>query len=215
MYFVRLFILLLFASVSTAGAYDQAITDLQQVNNLLQAEYNLAKAGYPYLLIELQENRLYLKASGLTLESWGIDSFRSWGRFDNPTAANLILKTSFAEPERNILVVDGQPFVAKPFNALELADMPTSYRLFLENGTRISVNSTPDGWLSHVRRTVYALVWYMARPLISNWYYLRGKPYNELALSLPEQDARMLYWAFSEGMPCLIRFPATAPVKAP
>jgi len=207
--------MLLFAASSVGAADDREITDLQHVNKLLQAEYALAKTGNPYLLIDLQAQRVYVKASGVVLESLEIDNSRSWGSPTGLPAANLVNKSSFAEPERNVQVVNGQPVVAQPFNALELADMPTSYRLYLDNGTEISVSTMQNGWFSRLYRTINAAAWFLARPLISNWNYLYGRPYNVLALSLPEQDARMLYWAFSEGTPCLIGFPSAVPAKAP
>lgn len=85
--------------------------------------------------------------------------------------------------------------------------MPTSYRLRLENGTEITVRRAPESWPGRFWRILATPLWYLSRPLISDWKFMRGSPYNELALSMPGQDARMLYWALNEGSPCLIRLP--------
>lgn len=211
--------LLLLGIAPAALTSDNMLTGLQQENAFLLAEYDLAKSGKAYLLIDLQEHQMYLKASGLTLESLPIAHCRSWGQSMALSVSGLLSKSSLDKPERDVHVVSAATEDAgdavKPFQAFELADMPTNYRLRLENGTVISVRSTSGHWFSRLRSTLAVPAWYLSRPLISNWNFLRGSPYNELALSLSEQDARKLYWAFSEGTPCLIRLPAEVAAMAP
>jgi hypothetical protein len=214
-----LFILLLSGNVPATLASDQTLAELQQLNALLQAEDELAKTGKPYLLIDLQEQQLQLKVSGLPLESWRINHYRSWGSPSSLSATTLEGKSSLDDPERDVQVVNAAApdaaAASKPFKAFELADMPKSYRLHLGNGTEITVRPTPTNAFARMRSVLAVPAWYLSRPLISNWKSLRGSPYNELALSMTEQDARKLYWAFSEGTPCLIRFPAAVAVIAP
>jgi hypothetical protein len=213
---ISLIFLLCVASASSAGS--QPVEELRQVNAWLQAEYDQAKSGKPYLMIDLMELQLQLKVNGLVLQSWDVDSYRPWG---HPVALKTSLesRTSLAEPERDIQVVNttepNAAAVNKTFKALELADMPTSYRMHMENGTDISVRTTPDGWFDRLCGLFSVPTWYLSRPLISIWNSMRGLPYNELALSMSEQDARTLYWAFNEGTPCLIRLPAAVAATAP
>jgi len=192
---------------------------LQQDNALLQAELRLAKSGSTYLLIDLQERRLQLKTSGLVLQSWGIDRYRRWGQPSALPVSIMESKSSFDEPEREVQVVNAtepsEDNVRKPFRALELTDMPTAYRMRLVNGTEITVRPTPVGRLGRIYDVFAVPTWYLSRPLISSWSFLRSSPYNELALSMSDQDARKLYWAFSEGTPCLIRLPAAAVAIVP
>jgi hypothetical protein len=214
------FLFLLLTAAPPVMAGDQSLADLQQVNALLQAEYDLAKSGKPYLVINLQEHQLEFKTSGLPLEQWGVDSYRRWGHPAAMHPASLEIKSSLAEPEREVHVVSAtEPsgeMAEKPFKALELADMPASYRLHLDNGTTITVHPVPVSWFDYLRNSLVVPAWYLSRPLISSWNFLRGSPYNELALAMPAQDARRLYWAFSEGTPCLIRLPAAeAAASAP
>lgn len=217
---IVLFLLIYLLGVASAAlAGDLALEDLQQANAVLQAELDLARSGKPYILIDLQENRLQLRASGLALQSWGIDYYRRWGRPSAVPAVNLLNKSSLEKPERNIQEVNAveahEEEGGKPFKALEVAEMPTSYVMHLVNGTAISVRSTPVAWYGQILSVFQATTWYLSRPLISNWNFLRSSPYNELALSMPAQDARTLYWAFIEGTPCLIRLPAEVSTETP
>jgi hypothetical protein len=207
-----LFISLL-GDASAALASDRSLNELQQFNLLLQAEYDLSKSDNPYWLIDLQEQQLVLKANGVILETLQVEDFRSWGRVPVLAVTCLVRKSSLIDPEREVQVVKTMEHEPnefnKPFKAFELADMPTAYRLHLDNGTQISVGTKALHWLGRLRKALAIPLWYLSRPLISNWNFLLGSPYNELALSMSEQDARKLYWAFRESTPCLIRLPAT------
>ena len=213
-----LFLLLTAGPPVMAGG--QSLAELQQVNVQLQAEYDLAKTGKPYLVINLQDRQLQFKTSGLSLEQWSIDSYRRWGHPAAMRPASLKIKSALAEPQREVQVVSatvpGGETAEKPFKALELADMPTSYRLHLDNGTTVTVRPVSVSWFDSLRGSLAVPAWYLSRPFISSWNFLLGSPYNELALAIPAQDARRLYWAFSEGTPCLIRLPAAeAAASAP
>ena len=197
---------------------DDIVADLQQTNSLLQAEYDLAKNGRIYLIIDLQEHRVHLKGGGLTLVSWGIVRKLQWGRKAAPRPHVLEGKASSADPERDVLVTNSaEPAKSESrlAKAFELDDMPASYRLKFDSGLIISVSPTPDHWYQKLKGAGSLPFWYTTRPLISGWKSLRSSTYNELALSMAAQDASMLYWAFSEDTPCLIRYPAEVAAKAP
>ncbi len=208
---VLLVLLLLPGLASAVSVEDHDLAALQQANTLLKAEYEQARTGKPYLLIDLPEQQVRLKASGMMLEFWKIDGYRLWGHPSALPATNLERKFSFDDPERDVQIANADAIVdatpSQKLRALELADMPTAYRLHLENGTEITVRPSPDRWLDRLQSRLAVSAWYLSRPLISNWKFLHGSPYNELALSMSARDARMLYWAFSEGTPCLIRLP--------
>jgi hypothetical protein len=93
--------------------------------------------------------------------------------------------------------------------ALEIADMPTEYQLQLDDGTLLTVRSRLEEstlW-SRVRQRAARLGWIFTRPLISVWKHWHGTPYNEMLLTLPEREARMLYWSFQVEARCLVRWP--------
>ena len=209
---VSFLLISLLAVGASVSAESLSVDELQKVNAQLQSEFELARSEKPYLLIDLQEHQLQLKVCGLALQTWQIVRFRLWGHPAAVPAVKLESKSSPDEPDRETQVVNTAELVedaaAKPLKALELADMPTVYRMRLENGTVISVRPASIGRFGRLR-DVYAIpAWYLSRPLISNWNFLHGSLYNELALSMSEQGARKLYWALSEGTPCLIRLPA-------
>lgn len=211
--------LILCGLVSPAFAADQALLALQQTNVLLQAELELGRAGNTYLLVDLPEQKMKLKANGLILKEWAISGYRRWGHPSALPAAKLVSKSSRDEPEREVQVVNSATPApeapSKQFEAFELEDMPNSYRLLLENGTEITVRQRSDQWLGRLWRGLATPLWYLSRPLISNWKFMHGSSYNELALLMSKQDARMLYWALKEGSPCLIRPPEAVAVSAP
>jgi len=219
MYSLLLLPLILFGFASTASAADQTLLALQQTNALLQAELELGRTGNTYLLVDLPAQRMKLKANGLTLKEWAISGYRRWGHPSALPAAKLASKSSRDEPEREVQVVNSAAPVpeesAKPFEAFELDDMPASYLLLLDNGTEITVRQNSSQWLGSLWRGLATPFWYLSRPLISNWKFMRGSSYNELALFMSEQDARMLYWALKEGSLCLIRPPEAVAAVAP
>lgn len=211
--------LILCGLVSPTFAADQTFMALQQTNVLLQAELELGRAGNTYLLVDLPEQKMKLKANGLILKEWAISGYRRWGHPSALPAAKLVSKSSRDEPEREVQVVNSATPApeapSKQFEAFELEDMPKSYRLLLENGTEITVRQRSDQWLGRLWRGLATPLWYLSRPLISNWKFMHGSSYNELALLMSKQDARMLYWALKEGSPCLIRPPEAVAAAAP
>lgn len=210
--------LILFGFVSTTFADDRALLALQQTNILLQAELELGRTGNTYLLVDLPERKMKLKANGLILKEWAIPGYRRWGHPAALPAAKLVSKSSRDEPEREVQVVNSAAPApeapSKQFEAFELEDMPHSYLLLLDNGTEITVRQRPDQWLGRLWRGLATPLWYLSRPMISNWKFMHGSSYNELALLMSEQDARMLYWALKEGSPCLIRPPEAVAATA-
>jgi hypothetical protein len=82
--------------------------------------------------------------------------------------------------------------------------MPKSFHLYLDDGTRISVFSQPPGKMARIPSVLHTSWHVLTRPLISGWHLLRRKPYTEVQLILAEQDARRIYWSFTEGTHCFI-----------
>ena len=74
----------------------------------------------------------------------------------------------------------------------------------------LTVRSTLDenaGFKEKFRYNVDKYSWFITRPLISVWRHRQGTTYNEMLLTLPAREARMLYWSFQEGARCLVRWP--------
>lgn len=217
---IFLFILTLLLLCMPAAADEAA--DLVQTNRLLQAEYDLASSQKLYFIFDLPANRILFRVSGTTLAELPILSLRSWGRPADGLVYTLAQKSARQEPQREQILIPGQepekpaqPVItdgkpaAPALQALEITDMPTSYVLQLDDGTLLVVDARledPGTWVRAKQRAA-RLSWYITRPLISVWQHWHGSTYNEMSLTLPEREARMLYWSFQEGASCLVHWP--------
>lgn len=221
------FALLLTAVLWVPAAAADELADLVQTNRLLQAEYELAKSQQLYFIFDLQAAQILFKVSGVTVAKLPILSLRSWGRPADGIAYALASRSARKEPEREqIAIPDGKdaekpatpPPPLKPgetpkapeLQALEIADMPTEYVLRLNDGTLLTVRAKLSETAGFKEKLAYHLdrySWFITRPLISVWQHRQGQPYNEMLLTLPEREARMLYWSFQEGARCLVRWP--------
>jgi hypothetical protein len=149
---------------------------------------------------------------------------RLWGRHENVKLYALAGKAASAEPRREAVEIENpeknekslppaQPATspATPASvdvkALELEDMPSSFRLMLDDGLVISVKSDKQGTLSGLYSIAHSINWYISQPLLTVWYAIKSRPYGALNLVLDEKDARALYWSIYEGNGVLIYNP--------
>ena len=223
-FFLTIFLSLLLCVPVTAS---DEFADLAQTNRLLQAEFELAKSQKLYFIFDLQASQILFKVSGVTLAELPILAVRSWGRPADGLAYTLASRSARKEPEREKIAIPDGNEEAKPvtpppvpkagekpkppeLQALEIADMPTEYTLQLDDGTLLTVRSSlaeTAGFKAKFRNIVNKFSWFITRPLISVWQHWHGNSYNEMLLTLPEREARMLYWSFQEGARCLVRWP--------
>lgn len=208
-------------------AHADELAEQAQTNRLLQAEYELAKSQKLYFVFDLQASEILVKVSGVTAAKLPILALRSWGRPADGIAYTLAKRTAAKEPEREQIAIPdgkeeetpkpasappkpGDPPKAPEVQALEISDMPAEYVLQLDDGTLLTVRSTlPDNADFKQKWRYYydKYSWYITRPLISISHHRQGTEYNEMLLTLPEREARMLYWSFQEGGRCLVRWP--------
>ncbi|NJC89006.1 MAG: hypothetical protein FIB02_10850 [Desulfuromonas sp.] len=201
--------------------------ELTQTNRLLQAEYELAKSQKLYFIFDLQASEIFYRVSGITVAKLPILSLRSWGRPADGIAYTLTKRTARKEPEREKIAIPDGKEEAKPatpppppkpgeapkapeLQALEIADMPTEYTLQLDDGTLLTVRSTLSEKADFKEKLRYyydKYSWFFTRSLISISHHRQGTSYNEMLLTLPEREARMLYWSFQEGGRCLVHWP--------
>jgi len=215
---MRAFLLLMLYSLITvfpALAKEATLEQLEAVNLRLRAEYDLASQKKIYFVFDLPARKIAFRASGVTVAELRFGGIRQWGMFKEEGIRSLVNKESLVKPERDIITVGevkNNEDAAKPAGdgkkldlaALELADMPTSFQLHLDDGTLISVQSAPSGFSQQLWWQLRKLYWLLSRPLISDWNFLRKKPYTELLLTMPAKDAQLLYWSFTDGSNCLL-----------
>ena len=206
------------------GAAADEATELAQTNRLLQAEYELAKSQKLYFIFDLPVGRIQFKSSGIVLAEAPILTMHSWGRPVDGLTYTLTKRTARKEPEREkVAIPDGKeaetpaapqpapkPGEAPKIQALELSDMPTEYTLELDDGTLLTVRSPLAENVDFKEKFRYLrdkYSWYVDRSLKSIWHHRQGTTYNEMLLTLPEREARMLYWSFQVGARCLVHWP--------
>jgi hypothetical protein len=224
---MRLLTLVIFLLLWAPLASADESADLAQTNRLLQAEYDLAKSQNLYFIFDLQTSRILYRVSGTTVAELPILSLRSWGRPADGIAYTLSKRTARKEPTREkIAIPDGKeeekPASPKPppkpgeapkppdVQALEISDMPTEYTLLLNDGTLLTVRTTLPETADYKEKFRFyydKYSWFVTRPLISISQHRQGNTYNEMLLTLPEREARMLYWSFQEGGRCLVHWP--------
>jgi hypothetical protein len=207
-----LLLLLLCLPLTAAAADPPAPTTAQEaVNRTLKAEYELARKPKIYFVLDLPGQQMLIKSSGVVLRQLPIADFSLWGR-PSPLASRLLVeKESLFEPQRQTIDPEAkkeqEPGAKFELKTLELDDMPASFRLEFDDGTRITVKGEAPSLPGRLGQALANGVWHLGRPLIFNWKFLRGQPYTEILLTLPADEARRIYWSISEGVPCLIYWP--------
>ena len=216
-------LLLLLLLCVPAAARDEA-AELAATNRLLQAEIELAKSQQLYFIFDLPASKIEFRVSGVTVAALPILELRSWGRVPNGVAYTLAKRTARKEPVREKIAIPDGKEEAKPaapppkpgeppkppeLQALELSDMPTDYVLKLDDGTLLAVHANPAeaDKSSTLHQKLERWKWFVTRALFSISHHRQGSEYNEMLLTLPEREARMLYWSFQEGGRCLVRWP--------
>lgn len=175
-------------------------------NKLLKEEWTLARAPASYIVFDLPQKTISLKARGMTLREWKVKSFRSWG---NPVALEIIIlekKSALFAPKRKKIKPRanqaGAPF---ELNVLELKDMPSAFVLSMSGGLSIYVRSASENFSSRLIGLVRSLKWYTWLPLKNLWFRLKKRRFASLDFKLSSQDeAKAFYWAIGEGFKGLI-----------
>jgi hypothetical protein len=214
-----LLLLILLLLPPVAGADEAA--DLLVDNQLLTSELQLARSGKLYLLFDLRNQVILLKSSGVILSSLPLRAARLYGPVPATQVHLLDRRETSSPPRREALRVPDKAGntaaaraperAATSLQALERDDMPDSYRLILDDGTRLSVHAESGGLMSAAGRFGHAVAATSARGCYAVKTWFSDTPNCELRLTLAPDDARQLYWSFAEQSACLIRPPATCP----
>jgi hypothetical protein len=199
-----------------AGADKAALAIKQQV---LSAEYGLAKDAKFYFVFDVLGRKIELRARGMVLKTWPIREMRFWGQPEFEGTVELVKKTTLKAPERIVIKPgDAEPSIKVPapkpgvspltataadydLEAIELRDMPNRFVLDLDNGLHISVKAATGEKPGLGQRLKELWRWYIALPLRD----LAGKrgPHDLAELELTfekEQDAQSVYWHLFDGI---------------
>ncbi len=178
---------------------------LRHENQLLETELRIAQSPQIYAVFDLAGQKIRLKARGLLLKEFSIDTYRVWGSLPTVKAGALIRKSALFSPPRVLVNPKAGDGAEQPSGeALELKDMPTYQTLLLEGNISISVRPKPTHLFSRLWSVRYPVQWYLSRPLLTVWQTLRRRPFASIEIVLAENDTRSLYWSFLEGMNAIV-----------
>ena len=147
------------------------------------------------------------------LKEMKIEDIKFWGRPLDTKPRTLLKKSSLFEPKREKIepeksqekeTTDTSSFEVK---ALELKDMPTSYRLVFHESIFISIRPKATGIISKLYNTGRYISWYLSRPILTVWNSIRSKPFTAIYLTVNEEDARSIYWSLTENSESIIYHP--------
>lgn len=173
---------------------------------LLQAEFELAKSGATYSVIDLAQNKITIKAAGVVLRSIPIVEVDIWGHVPGPRIYRISEKKASKEPER-IQIEPGKEQPAYNIDALERDDMPVRYTMVFEDGINVSFSSdapSDDGRLAALAHATWG---YISRPLVFLWKHSRDEKHSVIDLKLDSIDCQSVYWALPENSATLFILP--------
>lgn len=185
---------------------------------LLKSELMLAKKPIIYFIFNLKDRVVLLKSRGIVLKQMKVENVEFWGDPVDATPLLMIKKSALFEPER--IKIDPnknkeeEADTTTPANpgafdveALELKDMPTSYRMEFSNGIFIAVRPKKAGLISGIYNTVRYLGWYITRPILTVWNTSRSRTFTSIYLTVSDEDARSIYWSLVEKSENIIYHP--------
>jgi hypothetical protein len=182
----------------------------------LESELKLAEKSNIYFIFNLEEHKAQIKAKGMPLKEFPIKGSRLWGGPPPITPLRLVKKSTLLEPKRKTITPkkreeqSSEEDTSTPsfeIEALELKDMPSSFRFELSEGVYISIRPKSEGFLTGLLDILRTLVWYVTKPIQSLWHAYLGRPFTALELELGRDDARRLYWSFPEGNEAIVYRP--------
>jgi len=192
-------ILALFSDAKGISASE--IDRLIQENRLLKSEVQLARTPNIYILFDLVEKKVQIKAKGVALREFPVEKFNLAGTPIQPKPFILQNKSALLKPKRiKIKPKKIGEDALSDIPAFEVKDMPVRYRFDFEDGIHIYVRPKPEGGISTLLDLLSSLKSYgITMPVGTLWNALQQKTYTELSLYLSAEDARLLYWGMPEG----------------
>jgi len=172
----------------------------------LEAEIKLAEQPGNYFVIDIQEQKISLRARGIMLREWEIEQVRLMGDPLPIDPVLLIRKASCTPPKRVDIKPQGSQMEGEfQLEALEIKDMPTTYSLEFERGISLYIQPREKGLFSILNRALFALKWHTVLPLRMLSSSCRKNPCTTIhAVFTDQEEAQALFWASPEGTKCII-----------
>ncbi|HOI44889.1 MAG TPA: hypothetical protein PLX50_04690 [Candidatus Aminicenantes bacterium] len=196
--------------ISTAASIADDQTRFIQKKEFLEQELALAASPDCYFICDLREKRLVLKSNATILRTWEISGLRAWGKPVPLKTLPLVKKSTLNPPQRNLIKPGDKKEEGGAFElqALEIKDMPTSFRLDFEGDISLSVSSKKKGAWSRLARLGRALAWNIGMPFRTLRLVHEKKSQTTIDITLGEErDAQAVYWAFYDGIKGIFWYP--------
>lgn len=172
----------------------------------LEAELSLATSSDLYFIVDIKEKRIGLKAKGIFLRTWKMEKIRLWG---DPVLSNpipLVKKSALFPPKREEMKPN-ETTAEDTFKleALELKDMPSSYRLSLERNISVYIRPKSKAWTSFFGKIGFTMRWHLFPPLRTLWSKVKKKSFTAFDITLEnKEESKSFYWAVGENSPFII-----------
>ena len=188
---------LLLAPAAPARSAEDALS-LWRENRRLAAEAVLAATPKPYFELDLEHRRISLKTRAMVLIEVPIQEQGLWGRRLAVGPTSVVRRDALARPPVRI----GEEKTPESLDdqLLELADMPTTYRLGLAGEVDIEIFPLATGRWPLWRQRLGVWRWRLMRPLVTLRERRERHETASVFLILKPEDAQRLYWTLFEGL---------------
>ncbi len=171
---------------------------LWRENRALAAEAVLAATPKPYFTLDLERRRIELKSRGLSLLAIPIEEAGVWGR--RPAIGPTAIERRDALPRPAIRPGEEKSQETLDQQILELADMPTSYRISLGGAVEVEVLALGGGRWPRARLRGAIWRWRLSRPLVTLRQRRARQESTSIYLVVKPEHAQRIYWSFFEGL---------------
>ena len=190
-------VLLLGVAAAPARSAEDALS-LWRENRRLQAEAVLAATPKPYFELDLEQRRICLKTRGMVLLEVPVQEQGIWGRRLAIGPTSVVRRDALVRPA--VAIGDEKTPESLDDQLLELADMPTRYRLGLAGEIDIEIIPLATGRWPLWRQRVNTWRWQLMRPLVTLRQRRERHETTAVFLIMKPEDAQRLYWTLFEGL---------------
>ncbi len=210
--------LMIMVGLFTIGVKAQTTGGGDAPSKLLENELTLARKAASYVIINLQDKSISLKAKGIVLRKWDIQRSKLWGRPLDSVIYKMIKKSALSQPQRPDITpgqeekksIDPGKKDTFDLGVLELKDMPIHYDLTFNESISISVRPKTKRFWPSLVNSGKTISWFTYLPIKTIWHVLKKRPFTEIEIVMKsEKDAQGVYWSFLDGQSTIIYEPNT------
>ncbi len=200
-------IVALFLFLSSTEVFPGSETErLEKENIFLKSEYALSASSRVYVVFNLFEKKVLLKAHGMVLKEFPLQCYTLWGKPVRPESLTLMKKGGLTKLKRKkVKPLKNGEGEGSELDYLRVEEMPSRYRLKLNGSIWVFVAPKPSGLFSRILDSLFRIEEALfTRPFGALWYALWGKDFTEINIYMDTNGAKSLFWCLQEGHRCLV-----------